>query len=238
MKLIRTYSVDNEIYNEFNRIASSQNMNKSKFFQEKIEEFIKENKWISSYSSDTYGFATVLENEFIGNAFTSFPPSRLYVKEWNCRVKEKQFNNRSEFHPQFYIPKSKHISKGGWHALLVNEDNYEHGFKTMEEAQEFIDKFKKEQENRYPVKEVIHSPSKIPTEKFRVIEKKFDDKTEFHPEILIWASIQGGESKWISILVGTDIFKHGYKTMEEALDRIERYKKRDDKKFEEIIHEV
>jgi len=43
MKTIKTYSVDKDIYEKFNKITKYLNMNKSNFFQEKIEEFVEKN---------------------------------------------------------------------------------------------------------------------------------------------------------------------------------------------------
>jgi hypothetical protein len=87
-------------------------------------------------------------------------------------------------------------------------------------------------------------------EKFRIIEKKFDDHSEFHPQMLIGPftykpsvikKFFGDKEvvfpeRWHSILMGTIDFEHGVSSKYAAEVIIEKYR---NKKFvEEIIHEV
>ena len=122
-------------------------MNKSSFIQGKILDFMKENS--SNKSKKDYIFT--------GNIFTPFPPSSRYVKEWTFRIQEKQFEDRSEFHPLFYVEDvSWECHTMGWHPLLVYHEKSKTGFETIEEAQEYIENFKEEENRKILLKEIIH----------------------------------------------------------------------------------
>jgi len=66
--------------------------------------------------------------------------------------------------------------------------------------------------------------------KFRILEKVFEDKSEFHPQFT-----PNGKD-WHSLLVGTKNFEHGV-NLEKAESIIISTKRAKEKPLKEIIHE-
>jgi hypothetical protein len=86
--------------------------------------------------------------------------------------------------------------------------------------------------------------------KFRILEKKFEDHSEFHPQMLIGPCTYTPSTikklfgvkdivhpaSWYSLLLCTPDYKHGLSSKNEAEIIIEKYKNK--KIIEEIIHEI
>jgi len=98
------------------------------------------------------------DNHMISGQFSSFPYN--CVKEWKFRIQEKQFKDRTEFHPLFYMEiDHRGTTEKDWYPLMKvwmkNLLDITH-FETIEEAQKFIDDFKEEEDKKVLVKEVFH----------------------------------------------------------------------------------
>jgi len=162
MKTIKTYSVERDVYESFDKLTNSLRINKSRFFQEKIVEFITEN---GGEIKDSVSWRECFRN--LG-------------RPWRTGLNE------------------------------------------------LMDSYNK-------IDEQLKPTPKVDYDKYRILEKRFEDKVEFHPQKLAYANL-AGETIWRSILMGTDRFEHGLKSMEEALDFIERYKRGNI--VEEVIHDI
>lgn len=99
-KISKTFSIDDKIYQKFEYICKSKQINKSKVIQDSIKKFIGENYYIDFTINYNLRFGentetvkiTKKENEFIfldnGNKINIFDFETLYIPEKNPDVKE------------------------------------------------------------------------------------------------------------------------------------------------------
>jgi hypothetical protein len=78
MNKIKTFSIDNNISDEFDKLAKELNLNKSSFIEGKIKDFILERREIETKKN---------------------------VGERQYRIVEKIFTDRTEYHPEFKDPR-------------------------------------------------------------------------------------------------------------------------------------
>lgn len=150
MKKIKTYSIDGKIYDEFDKLSKNLNLNKSSFIENKIEEFLNATK----------------------NRDQKKNMEKNLSYESKFRIVEKQFEDRTEFHPEIsFIEKEVSDRIGGknfendWHSVIFlngnqNVEDIKNGCKTKEEAEKMIKDCKARWENHKKsqilTNEIIH----------------------------------------------------------------------------------